>query len=195
MKLLMEKRPAHVGFNLNRWLSHTCAFLLLALITLAFSGCAGDDDTSGAEGAANKSATSNASIDPKSLVDVQSETLFALDDLGGQAPKPNAPLAVNPQQTPTITLSGWAVDQRVKGKAGGVIINIDGKTDMVANYGTPRPDVAANFKNPEYANTGFRATIDASTLDKGRHTLTMRVITADQKGYYEQKQKYEINIQ
>jgi len=194
MKLLTEQR-SNAGFNLNRWLSHACAFFLLALITLAFSGCAGDDDASGGGGAANKSAASNANIDPKSLVDVQSETLFALDEIGGQAPKQNAPLAINSQQTPTITFSGWAVDQRVKGKAGGVIINIDGKTDMVANYGTPRPDVAANFKNPEYANTGFRTAIDTSTLDKGRHTLTMRVITADQKGYYEQKQKYEINIQ
>ncbi|MGI9106619.1 MAG: hypothetical protein ACR2G4_10265 [Pyrinomonadaceae bacterium] len=194
MKFLTEQRQSDVGFNLNRWLLYTRTFLLLTVITVGFSACADDDDTTGGK-PGNPAATSSTNIDPKSLVNVNSETFFALDEIGAQLPKPNVPIAVNTQQTPTIIIRGWAVDQRVKGEAGGVIINVDGQTDVVANYGMPRPDVAANLKNPDYTNSGFRATIDTSTLDKGRHTLTMRVITADQKGYYEQKQKYDLDIQ
>lgn len=193
MKFSTEKKLSDGGFNLNHWLSHTRAYLLLAVIALGFSACA--DDDSGGSTPKNPNATSSANIDPKSLVNVNSETFFALDEIGAQLPKPNVPIAVNTQQTPTITIRGWAVDQRVKGEAGGVIINVDGKTDVMANYGMPRPDVAANLKNPDYTNSGFRATIDTSTLDKGHHTLIMRVITADQKGYYEQKQKYELDVQ
>lgn len=195
MKLFTKKRPSGRRFNLNRRLLHACAFSLLAVTTLALGACATDDDTAGDGASNNSAAASNIDIDPKSLVDVQSETLFALDELGGQVPKLNAPVAINAQQTPTITIRGWAVDQRATREAGGVIINVDGKTDVVADYGLNRPDVASNLKNSAYANAGFRATIDAATLDKGRHTLTMRVVTSDRKGYYEQKQKYELNIQ
>jgi hypothetical protein len=202
MNSLKEKFVSGNRFKGRRFLSKTLALVLLSSMALGAVGCGDVEDADPADNSAKPSANTSpassgsaAGIDPKSLVSVNSETFLALDEIGGKLPVQNVSIPVNPQSMPKITVRGWAVDQRTKGEAGGVIVNVDGKTDVVANYGQPRPDVAANLKNPNYTNSGFIATIDASTLEKGRHTLTMRVVTADKKGYYEQKQKYDIDVQ
>jgi hypothetical protein len=173
--------------------TYLLAFALLISV-IGFSACSDGDESDSAAGPAGKSGA-NTAIDVKSLVNVNSETFLALDEIAGQLPKPNIAIVVNAQLMPRITVRGWAVDQRAKTEAGGVIINVDGSTDVLANYGQPRPDVANNLKNPDYMNSGFTASIDTATLSKGHHTLTMRVVTADKKGYFEQKQKYDVAVQ
>jgi hypothetical protein len=179
-------------------------FCVLALVftVVGFSACgdSGDDDNADNRASANSSANASStapagSIDPKSLTNVNSETFLGMDEIGGQIPKPNVTIAVDSKRTPTINVRGWAVDQRAKTAAGGVIVNVDGKTDLVTNYGQPRPDVATNLKSPSYTNCGFVTSLDVTGLEKGRHTLTMRVVTTDRKGYFEQKQKYDIDVQ
>lgn len=169
----------------------------LVFALAGFSACGDTDDNNTAGNRAPSANTSSpaGTIDPKSLTNVNSETFLGMDEVGGQVPKPNVPIPVDPKRTPTINVRGWAVDQRAKTAAGGVIVNVDGKTDFVANYGQPRPDVAANLKSSNYTDCGFITSIDVSGLEKGRHTLTMRVVTADRKGYFEQKQKYDIDVQ
>jgi hypothetical protein len=193
MKNFMQKRflGTRPGFTFGP--TYLLAFALLMGL-IGFSACSDGDESDPAAGPAGKNA-SNAEIDIKSLVNVNSETFLALDEIGGQMPKPNTSIVVNAQHTPRISVRGWAVDQRAKTGAGGVIINVDGNTDVLANYGQPRPDVATNLKNPDYTNSGFTASIDSATLSKGHHTLTMRVVTADKKGYFEQKQKYDVEVQ
>ncbi|HEY0079834.1 MAG TPA: hypothetical protein VGB73_14580 [Pyrinomonadaceae bacterium] len=188
-----------MSFNRHRRrLSRALAFALLVVTVAGFNACADSEDADPANStppSTNSAPASTASVDPTALASVKGDPYFSLDELGGQPPKAGVPLVVNAQSTPTINLRGWAADYVAKREAGGVIINIDGKTDVMANYGSSRPDVSANLKNPVYTNTGFTASIDTTKLEKGRHTLSMRVVTADKRGYYEHKQKYEIDVQ
>lgn len=163
-------------------------YLLLIISVLSF-GCGKDAD----DGTQPKSSPVAASspIDPKSLVDVKSEGTLLFDEIAGQAPKPGVPITI---KTPSFVVRGRAIDQVTKSVAGGVIINVEGK-DFVANYGAPRPDVAANLKSPDYVNSGFTASIDTSALGKGKHTLVFRVVTSDRKGYYQQKQTYDVIVE
>ena len=202
MSLLEEKGLHGSGFGGRTRLKFFCA-LALVLTVVGLSACGSDpdaDDNAGTRAGSANTAPANTSapagpIDPKSLTNVNSETFLGMDEIGGQIPKPNVAIPVDAKRTPTINVRGWAVDQRAKTAAAGVVVNVDGKTDLVANYGQPRPDVAANLKNPNYTNCGFVTSLDVSGLEKGRHTLTMRVVTADGKGYFEQKQKYDIDVQ
>lgn len=87
-------------------------------------------------------------------------------------------------QEPTITISGWAVDEQAKRQAGGVFITIDDKLDIPAIYGLDRKDVAVHFKNKHYRFSGFQASFMTAVLEKGRHSISLKILTADKKGYY-----------
>jgi len=161
----------------------------LLLIISAFSfGCNKDEDD---QPKTSTSAASSSPIDPKSLVDTKTETVLLLDEVAGQDPNSGVPISI---KTPSFVVRGWAIDQRTKSTAGGVIINVDGK-DFLANYGSPRPDVAGNLKNPDYVNSGFSASIDSPVIGKGKHTLAFRVVTSDRKGYYQQGKTYQVIVE
>lgn len=87
-------------------------------------------------------------------------------------------------QEPTITISGWAVDQQAKKQAGDVFVTIDDKLDIPALYGLDRKDVADHFKNKHYRFSGFQASFLTAALDKGQHSISLKILTADKKGYY-----------
>lgn len=165
-------------------------FCILLIISVLFLGCAKEEEEPKSSTAAATSSPA-APIDPKSLTDAKSETPIALDEIGGQLPKPGTPITI---KTPTFVVRGWAVDQRSKSAAAGVIVNVDGK-DFLANYGSPRPDVAENLKSANYVNSGFTVSIDSSALGKGKHTLIFRVVTSDRKSYYQQKQTYDVVVE
>lgn len=173
--------------------------LTLVLAIAGFSACSdGDADVPAtskvtSDGASQPSPLSEGEI--KSLVSVNSDTYLSVDGIGGQLAKPGIPVVINSKTTPSFAVTGWACDQLAQTEARGVIINIDGNEDVLAKYGQSRPDVATHLKSPKYTNSGFIATVDASSLRKGRHTLTIRVVTADGKGYFEHKNKYEVEIQ
>lgn len=189
----MEQNSFYKRLTIKRRL-HALLAVALLVGAIGATACSEGEDTD----VSNVGGSKNAKLteaDIKSLSNVNSETLLALDEIGGQLPQLNTPIIVNSQSGPTITVRGWAVDQRAKLPAAGVIINVDGTTDVLADYGAPRPDVASNLKSSDYLNSGFRASLDATKLAKGRHTLTMRIVTVDRKGYFEQKQKYDLEIQ
>jgi hypothetical protein len=160
---------------------------LLLIISVLFLGCSRDEE----EPKSASVAANSSPIDPKSLADTNSETLIAFDEIGGQPPKPGVPIVV---KTPSLFVRGWAVDQRSKSAAGGVIVNVDGK-DFLAAYGSPRPDVAANLHSPDYVNSGFTVSLDSAAIGKGKHTMIFRVVTSDRKSYYQQKQTYDVVVE
>jgi hypothetical protein len=90
-------------------------------------------------------------------------------------------------------IAGWAVDQEAQAAAGGVEVVIDG-TPFPAQYGTPRPDVAAAYKNPSYANAGYSFMLDTGTLAPGSHTAFVRVLNSSRKGFWEAG-PYTLNLQ
>jgi hypothetical protein len=99
---------------------------------------------------------------------------------------------VNPLTRPSVILSsdgqltaiGWAVDRDHKTKAGGVDIAIDDRP-YVAEYGLDRADVGEYFKLPEYAKAGFKLSLAAAAIGKGKHRIAVRVISNDAAKYQE----------
>ena len=93
-----------------------------------------------------------------------------------------------------VTLSGWAVDSESGTAAGGVYINIDSAKDIKAIYGQTRPDVGEYFKTKSYINSGFKAYLPSTVLGKGRHTLALKIISADRQSYYMPAQRIYIEV-
>jgi hypothetical protein len=106
-----------------------------------------------------------------------------LDHIGTANDPASKPPAVTAAGAP-IVLDGFGFDPVAKVPAKGVDVVIDGKAYGTA-YGHARPDVAAYFKTPGLAATGFRTTLPAGTVAAGAHTALIRVVAADGKGYFE----------
>lgn len=93
-----------------------------------------------------------------------------------------------------ITVTGWAFDQNARTPAGKLFITIDDKYDIPASYGLDRADVAEYFKEKNYRYSGYTAWISPLTLDRGTHTVSLKIVTADDKSYYMSDRKLNIVI-
>lgn len=163
---------------------------LLAAIVVSLAACTNND-----EKVANESKiarTENNDASPlKGLNAAGKNALYSIDIINGQPVPKESSVIINTQE---ITMGGWAVDQQSQSPAGGVYITVDGKQDVSTVYGSERKDVADVQKNSRYRNSGFAASILTSTLEKGHHTLGLKILTADKKGYYEPDQKIDITV-
>jgi hypothetical protein len=134
-------------------------------------------------------------IDIKKLAFLKESILFSIDTINDQIlAQQKSVLIFNSKQDEQIKVAGWAVDSNAGLAAGGVFLNIDGKTDIPTYYGIDRQDVADHFKNNNYRYSGFSGSLDISSLAKGQHTLSIKVVTADKKGYYQPDQRINFTI-
>lgn len=90
-------------------------------------------------------------------------------------------------------ISGWAVDGPAGRPAAGVVVVIDGR-EFPATYGSDRQDVGKHFGNQVMAPSGFAVTLKGDDLAPGRHTLTIRVVSADGRGFYAPAETYVLEI-
>jgi len=120
------------------------------------------------------------------LTPVEGNSSFRVDIVNGrQAALPDSYFTVDGQNEKKVIIQGWAIDKIADKAAGGVIVNIDGKQDLVAMYGLDRTDVSTFYKNDALRFTGYSASFATSVLDKGKHIITLKIISADHNGYYE----------
>jgi hypothetical protein len=161
---------------------------LLFSFAVASTGCSGGETNTNTNTAPAESAKS------VPLQKVPGATSFSVDTINNQS-LPKGSVVVNSATTPKLIIAGWAVDGQAKAPAGGVIFSIDGKSEMTATYGGERSDVAAALKEPNYKMSGFGIAIPTQSLEKGKHTIVMKILTSDKKGYYEPNQKLDIEIQ
>ena len=75
-------------------------------------------------------------------------------------------------QSDPLYVSGWAASPTDNGSATSVQIQIDGVGVGYATLGLARPDVAAYFNKPAWANSGWVFVISASSLTSGPHTVS-----------------------
>jgi hypothetical protein len=77
-----------------------------------------------------------------------------------------------PNSTP-ITVRGWAILPNEGKPADKVIITSGDNNSLIAvvPVNVERPDVAKNFKNPDYKNSGWNITLNPSTLPTSKVVL------------------------
>ena len=106
-----------------------------------------------------------------------------VDQIGlSRAPIGATPVSIRSAEDSKV--SGWAVDAPSRAPASGVDIVID-RMVFPAVYGAHRNDVAQYLGRPNYRDTGFNATIPANALSRGEHWLSLRVVTADGRCYFQ----------
>jgi hypothetical protein len=108
---------------------------------------------------------------------------FAMDRLCSVSDPYSKP-SVEIHTSDSLTSAGWAVDSMTRSAARDVDFVIDGIA-YSARYGTDRPDVAIYFKTQACLKSGFDFSMPASLLAVGMHTVTVRVVPAGGKVYYE----------
>jgi hypothetical protein len=134
-------------------------------------------------------------INPDELKFVDKNTTYSIDSINGLIlAEQKQPAIIDSKSDDFINVNGWAVDSNAGLAAGGVFLSIDGKTDIPTFYGDDRKDVAYGFKNKNYRYSGFSSSLDISSLSKGQHTLSIKVVTADKKGYYQPDQRVVFTI-
>jgi len=170
--------------------------LPIVLLSICMAGilaaCGGEDAPAPTpRAAANSPAGAISGLKP-----VVGETGFYVDSVNGKVPDgKGTPIIVDAKVLPAFGVGGWATDQQARREAGGVVIVVDGKTEVPATYGAERPDVVKFLKSPDYLKSGFTATVSTANLEKGSHTLTFKVLTADKTGYYEPKGEIRVEVQ
>jgi hypothetical protein len=116
------------------------------------------------------------------LSPIEGSPLFGINLLNNQSIS-TAPAVVDANKD-AITILGWAVDPAARKSAGAVFVDIDGM-DIQAKYPTERMDIAAAQNNPAYAHSGFSASFPISLIGKGKHTLSLKIVTNALDGYYQ----------
>jgi hypothetical protein len=123
-------------------------------------------------------------------------TLAFLDDVvrvqRGPAREVGAPLRI--LRGDRLFVRGWAVDEPARNVAAGVVIVIDGKIEVPALYGLPRPDVAEVHGNDAFLRSGFSGEIETDDLAAGLHTAECRVLSRDGRGAYLTAQRFEFEL-
>ncbi len=72
-----------------------------------------------------------------------------------------------------LIVSGWIADPTDGSPLGKVKVVIDGVSVGTPTLGIPRPDVAAAYNNPAFANSGFTFSYPGSSLSAGYHTVAV----------------------
>jgi hypothetical protein len=124
----------------------------------------------------------------------QGETRYTLDNLNDQPFVAGVPVVLDSKQDRDWILWGWAIDAPANKPAGGVVLILDGKTELPAKYGVERQDIAVALGNPEYAHSGYQAHLKSGDLSKGHHTAAVVIITADRRGYYRPKAEWSFTV-
>ncbi len=101
---------------------------------------------------------------------------------------------VSAPRTATIQIWCWAIDRNATRPAGAIFLESDGKTLIAGQYGIPRPDVAASFKNPALQAVGFMFSFSAGELRVGDHAIDLVVVGATGKTYYRTKDRIRLDV-
>jgi hypothetical protein len=124
----------------------------------------------------------------------QFDRAYNLDNLNDQPFDGKAPVLETSFDEEDWVLTGWAIDAAAKHPAGGVVLLIDRKRELLTNYGVLRADVAAALGEPKYRRTGFELHLKPDQLAKGKHTISMLIISADGRAFYRTKAEWSLEV-
>lgn len=119
------------------------------------------------------------------------ESPHAIESIDGITVYEHPERPVKTSANKEITLTGWAYDGAVNRPASNVVVLFD-DNEFAADYGSERKDVAKGFKDQALVPTGYTATIPATAVTPGEHSLTLAVVAADGKGYYKSNTTFKV---
>jgi hypothetical protein len=128
--------------------------------------------------------------DPSKLNRLDSQTLFQIETVNGmRLSKQSYPIIINSTINETLTINGWALDELARDGASEVFVTIDGQIDIPTYYGLDRLDISTRFNDPNFRYSGFMATFSIATLERGTHTISIKIVTIDGMSYYAPEQE------
>jgi hypothetical protein len=110
----------------------------------------------------------------------------------GTAPELGGPLRV--MRGDRLFVRGWAIDDVARDVAAGVVFVIDGRIEVPALYGLPRPDVAEVHQNDALVRSGFSGEIETDDLPAGLHRAECRVLARDGRGAFSTAQRFDFEV-
>lgn len=87
-----------------------------------------------------------------------------------------------------LAVGGWALG------ASGVFVTVDGRREFQAAYGNERPDLARAQNDPAYRDSGFDLLVPAAQLGPGRHSFTIRIVSADRASVYDAPRQFSFEV-
>ncbi len=155
------------------------ALLLAAILLSAVGACDRPKPRPAAATAALASAAQPPALAPAASIGLAKRpemAVFSLDMINTAADPLNNPARIT-AGVPT-TFSGFGFDPVAKAAGKAIDVVVDG-----AAYGTTcchdRQDVSAYYETDAVTRSGFRVTLPAGTIKPGRHTVVVRVVSAD----------------
>ncbi|MGP8129097.1 MAG: hypothetical protein ACLP9D_14985 [Candidatus Bathyarchaeia archaeon] len=148
----------------------------------------------------NWSVFANKVANPSSLTYIGYDPLSSLDTINGVNVEwtsngtRSVPIIIHPGQQETITITGWAVDNRTD-VASVVWITVDGKIQIPTLYGLDRPDIANNLDNPNLRYSGFIASFSSSIFSLGNHTIYLTIVTSGEQYVYQSTETVDLSIE
>ena len=127
------------------------------------------------------------------LPPVEEAPLYAIDSLNKRQVSSFSTVFVDSRYEEAVTISGWAVDPKSRKEAADVFVDIDG-LDIRATYHQKRRDVAELQQNTNYFFSGFSVSFPISLIGKGKHTLSLKIVTSGKDGYYQPTQKIPFEV-
>ncbi len=117
---------------------------------------------------------------------------YAVDRVNGKpAGERFSPIEIK-RTDKAITVNGWVAGKNSKVET--VSILLDGNA-FACKYGTRREDVAAFFHNPEYAYSGFQATIPIAGIKPGTYYMKLKISLKDKRYPHYPSKKIRVKIQ
>jgi hypothetical protein len=137
--------------------------------------------------------TPDQQVNIRALTPVEDAPLYAIDSLNKRQVSSFSTVFVDSTYEEAVTILGWAVDPKSRKEAAEVFVDIDG-LDIRATYHQKRRDVAEFEHNTDYIFSGFSASFPTSLISKGKHTLSLKIVTSGKDGYYQPPQKITFEV-
>ena len=92
-----------------------------------------------------------------------------------------------------VKILGWAVDWPARDVAGGVTVVIDGTTHQ-ACYGLCNNNAVKNLKSDKYLISGFVCFVPAGEVRPGIHTISLKVLSRDNKAIFNVPEHFSFEL-
>jgi hypothetical protein len=114
--------------------------------------------------------------------------------LDGAAELDDVPASKEVPRGCTLVVRGWAFDPLTMAPAAKVVLTMDDRFPVEANYGSPREDIAGHFQRSELNPTGFKAMISTGGVALAPHFLKLYVLSGDGSTFFETSSEYSLEV-